>query len=173
MSEKAKAPHSITLAWKIPWTEEPGRLQSMGSRRVGHDWATSLSLSCIGEGNGNPLQFPAWRIPGTEEPGGLPSVGSHRVGHDWRDLAAAAAICVWLFFWINISFKFIWVNTKECNVKSMFTFVRNSQLYHCSSSCTIFQHHQQRMRIPVAHTLTFCSLSFHISTSSFYCFFFF
>ena len=38
------APHSSTLAWKIPWTEEPGGLQSMGSRRVGHDWATSLSL---------------------------------------------------------------------------------------------------------------------------------
>ena len=49
-------PHSSTLAWKIPWAEEPGRLQSMGSRRVGHDWATSVSLSCIGEGNGNPLQ---------------------------------------------------------------------------------------------------------------------
>ena len=44
VSEKAMAPHSSTLAWKIPWTEEPGRLQSMGSRRVGHDWATSLSL---------------------------------------------------------------------------------------------------------------------------------
>ena len=53
-SEKAMAPHSSTLAWKIPWMEEPGRLQSMGSLRVGHDWATSLSR--IGEGNGNPLQ---------------------------------------------------------------------------------------------------------------------
>ena len=42
--EKAMAPHSSTLAWKIPWTEEPGRLQSMGSLRVGHDGATSLSL---------------------------------------------------------------------------------------------------------------------------------
>ena len=40
----AMAPHSSTLAWKIPWTEELGRLQSMGSRKVGHDWATSLSL---------------------------------------------------------------------------------------------------------------------------------
>ena len=50
------APHSSTLAWKIPWTEEPGGLQSMGSLRVGHNWVTSLSLSCIGEGNGNPLQ---------------------------------------------------------------------------------------------------------------------
>ena len=38
------ATHSSTLAWKIPWTEEPGRLQSMGSWRVRHDWATSLSL---------------------------------------------------------------------------------------------------------------------------------
>ena len=42
--EKAMATHSSTLAWKIPWTEEPGRLQSMGSLRVGHDWATSPSL---------------------------------------------------------------------------------------------------------------------------------
>ena len=53
-SEEAMAPHSSTLAWKIPWTEEPGRLQSTESQRVGHDWV--ISLSCIGEGNGNPLQ---------------------------------------------------------------------------------------------------------------------
>ena len=43
-SEKEMAPHSSTLAWKIPWTEEPGGLQSMGSWRVGQDWVTSLSL---------------------------------------------------------------------------------------------------------------------------------
>ena len=54
--EKAMAPHSSTLAWKIPWTEEPGRLQSMGSQRVGHDWATSLSLFTLMHWNGNPLQ---------------------------------------------------------------------------------------------------------------------
>ena len=42
--EKAMAPHSSTLAWRIPWTEEPGKLQSMGSLGVGYDWATSLSL---------------------------------------------------------------------------------------------------------------------------------
>ena len=88
------APHSSTLAWAIPWTEEPGRLQSMGSQRVGHDWATSFSLfTCM-----------HWRrkwqptslfLPGESqgrEPGGLPSMGSHRVGHDWCDLAAAASI---------------------------------------------------------------------------------
>ena len=54
--EKAMAPHSSTLAWKIPWVEEPGGLQSMGLLRVRQDWVTSLSLACIGEGNGNPLQ---------------------------------------------------------------------------------------------------------------------
>ena len=54
--DKAMAPHSSALAWKIPWTEEPGGLQSMGSLRVRQDWTTSLSLSCFGEGNGNPLQ---------------------------------------------------------------------------------------------------------------------
>ena len=45
--EKEMATHSSILAWKIPWTEEPGGLQSMGSQRVGHDWATSLSLSLV------------------------------------------------------------------------------------------------------------------------------
>ena len=52
------APHSSTLAWKIPWMEEPGRLQSMGSLRVGFDWASSLSLFTFmhWRGNGNPLQ---------------------------------------------------------------------------------------------------------------------
>ena len=59
------ATHSSTLPWKIPWTEEPGRLQSMGLVRVGHDWATSLSLflSCIGEGNGNSLQCSCLESP--------------------------------------------------------------------------------------------------------------
>ena len=51
------APHSSTLAWKIPWTEEPGKLQSMGLLRVGHERLHfHFSLSCIGGGNGNPLQ---------------------------------------------------------------------------------------------------------------------
>ena len=66
------APHTSTLAWKIPWTEEPGRLQYMGSLRVRHDGVTSLSLFTVMH----------WRIPGTGEPGELPSMGSHRVGHD-------------------------------------------------------------------------------------------
>ena len=59
LPEKAMAPNSSTLAWKIPWTEEPGRLQSMVSLRVRHMTERlhfHFSLSCIGEGNGTPLQ---------------------------------------------------------------------------------------------------------------------
>ena len=97
LTEKAMAPHSSTLAWKISWTEEPGALQSMGSQRVRHDWAASLSLftfhfHALEKEMATHSSVLAWGIPGTGEPGGLPSVGSHRVGHDWNDLAAAAAL---------------------------------------------------------------------------------
>ena len=93
-SENAKATHSSTLAWKIPWTEEPGRLQPMGS--LGLDWVTSLSLftfhfHALEKEMATHSSVLAWRIPGTGELGGLLSVGSHRVGHDWSNLAAAAA----------------------------------------------------------------------------------
>ena len=78
------APHSSTLAWKIPWTEEPGRLQSMGSLRV--DTTEQLhfhfSLSCIEKEMATHSSVLAWRILGIGKPGGLPSMGSHRVGHD-------------------------------------------------------------------------------------------
>ena len=92
--EKATAPHSSTLAWKTPWTEEPVRLQSMGSWRVGHDWVTSLSLftfHTLEKEMATHSSVLAWRIPGMGEPGGLPSMGLHRVEHDWSDLPAAAA----------------------------------------------------------------------------------
>ena len=88
-------PHYNTLAWKIPWREEPGRLQSMSSLRVGHDWGTSLSLFTFMHCRRKWLTHSgvlAWRSLGTGEPGGLPSVGSRRVGHDWSDSAAAAAV---------------------------------------------------------------------------------
>ena len=63
--EKAQAPHSSALAWKIPWMEEPGRLQSIGSLRVGHDERLPFHflLSCTGEGNGNPLQYSCLENP--------------------------------------------------------------------------------------------------------------
>ena len=67
------APHSSTLAWKIPWTEEPGRLQSMASLSVRHDWATSLHFHALEKEMATHSIVLAWRIPGMGEPGGLPS----------------------------------------------------------------------------------------------------
>ena len=92
-TEKAMAPHSSTLAWKIPWMEEPGRLQSMGSLGVGYNWVTSLYV----------FTFMHWRrkwqptpvfLPGeSQELGSLVGccLWGHRVGHDWSNLAASAS----------------------------------------------------------------------------------
>ena len=87
LTESNLSTHSSTLAWKIPWTEEPGGLQSMGSRRVGHDWATSLSL----------FTFMHWRrkwqptpvfLPGESQ--GLRSlVGCHLWGRTESDTTEA------------------------------------------------------------------------------------
>ena len=104
--EKANGTSLQSSCLEIPWTEEPGKLQFMGSLRVGHDWTTSVSL----------FTFMHWRrkwqptpvfLPGEsqgQEPGGLPSMGSHGVGHDWHDLAAAAVVVTLLlnrFFFLH------------------------------------------------------------------------
>ena len=70
VTEKAMAPHSSALAWKIPRAEEPRRLQSMGSRRVGHDWTTSLSLlfHALEKEMATHSSVLAWRIQGMAEP---------------------------------------------------------------------------------------------------------
>ena len=83
VTEKAMATHSSTLAWKIPWVEEPGGLQSMGLPRVGHDFTFTFTFHfhALEKEMATHSSVLAWRIPGTGEPGGLPSVGSHRVGH--------------------------------------------------------------------------------------------
>ena len=85
-------PIGCTLAWRIPWMEEPGGLQSMGSWRIGQDWATSLSLFTFmhWRRNGNPLQCSCLENPRDGGAWWMPSMGSHRVRHDWSDLAAAA-----------------------------------------------------------------------------------
>ena len=93
-SEKAMAPHSSTLAWKVPWMEEPGRLQSMGllSRTWLSDFTFTFCFHALEKEMATHSSVLAWRIPGTGELGGLPSMGSHRVGHDWSDLAIAIAM---------------------------------------------------------------------------------
>ena len=83
-TEKAMAPHSSTLAWKIPWAEKPGRLQSMGShsRTRLTDFTFTFHFHALEKEMATHSSVLAWRIPWTAEPGGLPSMGSHRVGHD-------------------------------------------------------------------------------------------
>ena len=78
------APHSSTLAWKIPWMEESGRLQSMGSLRVTEvsDFTFTFHFHALEKEMATHSSFLAWRIRETGKPGGLPSLGSHRVRHD-------------------------------------------------------------------------------------------
>ena len=77
-------PHSSTLAWKIPWTEEPGRLQSMVSLSETRlsDFTFTFHFRALEKAMAAHSSTLAWRIPGTEGPGGLPSMGSHRVTSD-------------------------------------------------------------------------------------------
>ena len=112
--EKGMAIHFSTIAWRIPWTEEPGRLQSMGSQRVGHDWATSLSLSrwkwllktklisgglMSGKAMAPHSSTLAWKIPRTEEPGSLKSMGSRRIRHDWATSLSLFTFMHWRRKW--------------------------------------------------------------------------
>ena len=79
------AHHSNTLAWKIPWSEEPGRLQSMGSLRSRtrlSDFTFTFHFHALEKEMATHFSVFAWRIPGTVEPGGLLSMGLHRLGHD-------------------------------------------------------------------------------------------
>ena len=82
--EKVMAPHSSTLAWKVPWTEEPGRVQSMGSLRVGHDRAITLTFHfhALEKEMATHSSALAWKIPWMEEPGRLQPMGRSRVRHD-------------------------------------------------------------------------------------------
>ena len=78
------ATHSSTFAWKIPWTEEPGRLQSMGVAKSWtrlSDFTFAFYFHVLEKEMATHSIVLAWRIPGTVEPGELLSVGSHRVGH--------------------------------------------------------------------------------------------
>ena len=83
--EKAMTPHSSILAWKIPWTEEPGRLQSTGSLRVGHDWVTSLSL----------FTFMHWRRKWQPTPVFLPE-NPRDGGAWWAVISGVAKSWTWL-----------------------------------------------------------------------------
>ena len=78
------APHCSTLAWKIPWMEEPGGLQSLVTKTRARlsDFTFTFHFHALEKEMATHSSVLAWSISGTGEPGGLPSMGSHRVGHD-------------------------------------------------------------------------------------------
>ena len=97
------APHSSTLAWKIPWMEEPGGLQSMGvakSQTRLSNFTFTFHFHALEKEMATHSSVFTWRIPGSGEPGGLLSMGLHRVGHDWSDSSSRFTVGLFiLFYW--------------------------------------------------------------------------
>ena len=127
-----------TFAWTVPWTEEPGGLQSMGSLESDTtEWLHfPFSLSCIGRGNGSPLQFSCLENPRDGGTWGAAVYGvAESVGHDWNDLAAAAAAAaaVWImvFFWVYAQDWNCWI---ICG-SSILSFLRNNYFKIVLRSC--------------------------------------
>ena len=91
------APHSSTLAWKIPWTEEPGRLQYIGSLRVGHDWATSLSLFTFLHWKRKWQPTPVF-LPGESQGRGSWWAAVYGVAQSWTRLKwlSSSSSCTWM-----------------------------------------------------------------------------
>ena len=134
VTEKAMAPHSSTLAWKILWMEEPGGLQSMGLLRVGHAWATSLSLFTFmhWEGNGNPLQCSCLENP---RDGGAWWAAVHGVAQSWTWLkrlsSSSSSICCQVMGPAALILVFWILSLKPAFSLSYFTFMK--RLFSCTS----------------------------------------
>ena len=138
--EKAMAPYSGILAWKIPWTEKPGRLQSMGSqsRTLLSDFTFTFPFHALEKEMATHSSVLAWRIPGTGEPGWLLFMGSHRVGHDWSNLAAAAAAADINILCVSISMALLFMPTlflPHTNLETMLIPDVRGQICFIDSQC--------------------------------------
>ena len=133
--EKAVAPHSSTLAWRVPWTEEPGRLQSMGSLRVRHDWVTSFSL----------FTFMHWRRKWQPTPVFLPG-GSQGRGAWWAAVYGVTQSRTWLK-WLSSSrgtniLIFIFKNNNKIEFSGIQEIVRSFLLlFYFFSNLALNNHH--------------------------------
>ena len=131
------APHSSTLAWKIPWMEETDRLHAVHEVAKGQTRLSDLTFHfhALEKETATHSSILAWRTPGTGEPGGLPSIGSHRVGYDGSDLAAASAMRL-IHFRASVLFQFSSVHFS-----------------HSVVSDSLRLHESQQPGLPVHHQL--------------------
>ena len=157
-------PTPVLFVWKIPWTEEPGGLQSMGSLGVGHDCVTSLyffHFHALEKEMATHSSVLALRIPGTGDPGGLPSMGLHRVGHNWSDLAAAAI--VWGSPWdLFFKIKYHPMVIPAIRVKTSSFFHVRSELASCLSIiciCLSIYHSIMSIDLPIVLSYLFIYVS--------------
>ena len=118
-------PLQYSFAWETPWTEEPGGLQSMGSLRVRHNWATSLSLFTFmhwrRKWQPTPLFLPG-ESQGRGKPRGLLSMGSHRIEHNWSDAAAAVAAAAAAAAYFRVILEYFLIK--------VYTFCRHNAIAH-------------------------------------------
>ena len=160
--EEEIATHSSTLARKIPSTEEPGRLQSMGLLRVGHDFTFTFHFYVLEKEMVTHFSVIALIIAGKGEPGRLLSMGLHRVEHNWNDLAATAAgamllsiLMQWIWeyrFLFEISISFPLNIHSEMNIyPEVWNFVRNFwKVFH--GNCTNIHCYQQSVKTSFFYT---------------------
>ena len=165
--EEEIAIHSSIHAWKIPWTEEPGRLQSMGSHRVGHDWAhmhrfltynTSHTQLIVEKAMATHSSTLAWRILWTEEPGGLLSMGLHRVRHNWSDLARFSYVInrevTWLFQLTHCWQSSFLFRSWKCDKEGFCKLLYGAQVIQIVYSTIKLQTQSLILSLPVIQTIT-------------------
>ena len=132
------APHSSPLAWKIPWMEEPDRLQSMRSLRVGttEQLHFHFSLSCIGEGNGNPLQCSCLENPGDGGAWWAAIYGVTQSGTRLKGLSSSSSSSSTLcdpwhcsLKWLRYARRWLWITAELCLMHSKLQ--RQTRNYYC------------------------------------------
>ena len=135
MNWKELDPNS-TLAWKIPWMEEPGRLQSMGLLRVRHAERLHFhfSLSCIGEGNGNPLQYSCLENPRN---GGASWAAIYGVAQSQTRLKQLSSSSSRKALYLNSLFQSLFLFLKNCALRELFHPPKESMLSELSPQLSL------------------------------------
>ena len=143
------APHSSTLAWKIPWMEEPGRLQSTGSWRVGHDWVTfTFHFHALEKEMATHSSVLAWRIPGTGAPGWAAVYGVAQSRTRLKQLSSSSSMWI-LYFSINFPYPSPEIKTFPISLRGF----PGHKIFRFS--CKIWDCHKQtRMVVHLFHEIS-------------------